>query len=212
MELSELILSLLFSRGGFFLIQLSNSHCHHGEEQARPSNPFVTPRHGLLPSSLVELRRKPWGFHRARICATHWLATTKKRTFTFSRHYVPEVCISLAPLENRGRRESRVHAAPAVSCAMCTGSAHTSIQVQRRHPGLPCAMVYGLYRALLGGRAFLPPSPLRNLFLKNLTPASRCQNHTTSPPASRAVRHRHISVHRIPPRVSGRSRAAPLIG
>jgi hypothetical protein len=34
-----------------------------------------------------------------------------------------------------------VRAAPAVSCAMCTRSAHTSIQVQRRASGLPCAMV-----------------------------------------------------------------------
>jgi hypothetical protein len=25
--------------------------------------------------------------------------------------------------------------------------------------GIPCAMVYGLYRDLLGDRAFLPPSP-----------------------------------------------------
>jgi hypothetical protein len=31
-----------------------------------------------------------------------------------------------------------------------------------------------------------------------LTPASRRQNHTTSPSASRAVRQRHISVHCIP--------------
>jgi hypothetical protein len=35
----------------------------------------------------------------------------------------------------------------------------------------------------------------------DLTPASRRQNHTTSPSASRAVRPQHISVHRIPPRV-----------
>jgi hypothetical protein len=35
----------------------------------------------------------------------------------------------------------------------------------------------------------------------NLTPASRRQDHTTSPSASRAVRQQHVSVHRIPPRV-----------
>ena len=28
--------------------------------------------------------------------------------------------------------------------------------------GIPCAMVYGLYRDLLGDRAFLPPSPARS--------------------------------------------------
>jgi hypothetical protein len=45
-------------------------------------------------------------------------------------------------------------------------------------------MVYDLFRALPGDRALLPPSPLRSLLLKNLTPASRRQDHTTSPSAS----------------------------
>src|SRR5882757_5226340 len=40
------------------------------------------------------------------------------------------------------------------------------------------------YNALPGERAFLPPSPLGSLLLKNLTPASRCQDHTSSPSAS----------------------------
>jgi hypothetical protein len=53
-----------------------------------------------------------------------------------------------------------------------------------RQPGLPCAVVYGLLRALPGERAFLPPSPARSLLLTNLTPASRRQNHTTSPSAT----------------------------
>src|SRR4029079_3742471 len=45
----------------------------------------------------------------------------------------------------RGRREDRVRAAPAVSCAMCIQrKTHTSIQVQRKHSGLPCAMVLRL--------------------------------------------------------------------
>jgi hypothetical protein len=45
----------------------------------------------------------------------------------------------------RGRREHRVRAAPAVSCAKVHKNTHTSIQVQRRHSGIPCAMGYGLY-------------------------------------------------------------------
>jgi hypothetical protein len=36
---------------------------------------------------------------------------------------------------------------------------------------------------LPGDRAFLSPSPLRSLLLKSLTPASRRQDHTTSPSA-----------------------------
>jgi hypothetical protein len=37
-----------------------------------------------------------------------------------SRRETPELCSHTLPPENRGRREDRVRAAPAVSCAMCT--------------------------------------------------------------------------------------------
>src|ERR1700675_1307864 len=37
-----------------------------------------------------------------------------------------------------------MHAAPAVSCARLCEKTHTSIQVQRRHSGIPCAMVLRL--------------------------------------------------------------------
>src|ERR1700738_4849665 len=47
-------------------------------------------------------------------------------------------------LEKRGSRECRVRAAPAVSCAKCTEETHTSIQVQRKHSGIPRAMVLRL--------------------------------------------------------------------
>src|SRR5207249_11848618 len=51
----------------------------------------------------------------------------------------------------------------------------------RNSPAFPAQWFYGLLRALPGERAFLPPSSLRSLLLKNLTPASRRQDHTTSP-------------------------------
>ena len=72
------------------------------------------------------------------------------------------------PPKQRGRRESRVRAAPAVSCAKETRKTHTSIQVQRRQSGFPCAMGYGLFRALPGDRAFLPPSPARSFASREL--------------------------------------------
>src|SRR5881227_2022798 len=59
--------------------------------------------------------------------------------------------------------------------------AHTSIQVSGNTPTSPAQWLYGLLRALPGERAFLPPSPLRSSLLKNLAPASRRQDHTTSP-------------------------------
>jgi len=46
--------------------------------------------------------------------------------------------------KERGRREDRVRAAPAVSRANAHQETHTSIQVQRKHSGLPCAMALRL--------------------------------------------------------------------
>jgi hypothetical protein len=78
--------------------------------RAQRSNPFfLWRRDGLLRGAC----------HRARIRATRWLAMTTKRTTSFPRRDAPEFC-KIAALENRGRREDRVRAAPAVSCARCT--------------------------------------------------------------------------------------------
>ena len=47
------------------------------------------------------------------------LAMTARCTSAFSRHgFCPSLTISFAPSQARGRREDRVHAAPAVSCAL----------------------------------------------------------------------------------------------
>jgi hypothetical protein len=78
-------------------------------------------------------------------------------------------------------------------------SVHVVATVTPETPGIPRAMVYGLLRALPGDRALLPPSPLRSLLLKSLTPASGRQDHTTSPSAASTSSARR-RVHRIPPR------------
>jgi hypothetical protein len=78
--------------------------------------------------------------------------------------------------------------APAVSCANAhsknahehTGSAETL------RPSLRNG--FTAYSALPGERAFLPPSPPRSLLFKNLTPASRRQDHTASPSAPACAR------------------------
>jgi len=96
----------------------------------------------------------------------------------------PSYCLG-SPSKSGGRRESRVLAAPIASHAhkkrtsvVATGSAKQS--------DLPCAMVYGLFRALLGDRAFLPPSLADRS--ANLTPASGRQDHTALPSAINIVR------------------------
>ena len=102
-----------------------------------------------------------------------------------SRLDAPEACRNDTP-RKRGRGECRAHGAPAASCAKVESRAHTSSHGRTgitRHPRTQWS--YGLYRALLGDRAFLPPSPLRSLLLKSLTPASGRQDHTALPYATR---------------------------
>jgi hypothetical protein len=70
----------------------------------------------------------------------------------------PELLRRLPPSKARGRREAGCTLHPRSRVPNCAKKAHTSIQVQRRHSGFPCAVGYGLFRALPGERAFLPPS------------------------------------------------------
>ena len=67
----------------------------------------------------------------------------------------PSRCDVHVPRKQRGSRECRVRAAPTVSCAKLCEETHTSIQVQRRHSGIPCAMALRL----------MPRSPRRRIRL-----------------------------------------------
>jgi hypothetical protein len=92
----------------------------------------------------------------------------------------------------RPRQKQRAQGKPGARCTrglVCKvrKKTHTSIQVQRRHPSFPCAMGYGLLRALPDERLFCHRRP-RKLALANLAPAPRRQDHTTSPSASGALR------------------------
>ena len=78
----------------------------------------------------------------------------------------PSFCGTSPPsyrIEGAGKAGCALHPRSRVQSAQ--KKAHTSIQVQRRQSGFPCAVVYGLLRALPGDRAFLPPS-LRNVSCK----------------------------------------------
>src|SRR5216683_4245434 len=71
-------------------------------------------------------------------------------------------------------------------CEVLVQDAHEySQRSHRKSPGIPARNGFnGFLRTLPGDRAFLSPSSLRSLLLKNLTPASRRQDHMTSPYAS----------------------------
>jgi hypothetical protein len=66
--------------------------------------------------------------------------------------------IIFAPLGKRGRRECRMHAAPAVSCAMCTRRCAHEHTGQRRQSDIPCAMALRL----------MPRSPRRRIRLASV--------------------------------------------
>jgi hypothetical protein len=102
------------------------------------------------------------------------------------------ICPSFAlaiTLEERGRRECRVlQPAPTASCDV--KEAHEQVTTGRAEiTGIPCANGFnGFLRALLGEPGFLATVAPKKLLLKNLTPASGCQDHTTSPSARNVIR------------------------
>ena len=108
----------------------------------------------------------------------------------------PRLAIKFPCPPIRRRRESRVRAAPAVSCANCTSKNAHEHTGPAEASDFPCAVVLRLIRTLPGDRAFLPPSPAR--LSASLTPASGCQDHTISPSASSALVRSAVRVHRIP--------------
>src|SRR3984885_14817910 len=120
---------------------------------------------------------------------------------------------------NRGRREDRVRAAPAVSCALMHRKMRTrAYRFSGNTPAFPAQWLYGLYRALPGESEPLATiAPGRRWPLKDLTPAIRAsgphdlavRNIAARPHASSARRRR--CVHRIPSRAKRRSRYAPLV-
>src|ERR1700720_1040669 len=68
----------------------------------------------------------------------------------------PELLCKPPSREAGGRRECRVRSAPAAACAK---KAHALATTGTPHqPAFPARWFYGLYRALPGDRALLPPS------------------------------------------------------
>src|SRR4030095_11486633 len=69
---------------------------------------------------------------------------TMEYAFAISRHVLPKLLHQRCPSPKRGRRECRVHAAPAVSCAKnCAFGAHEHTG-ERKHSDIPCAMALRL--------------------------------------------------------------------
>src|SRR6202035_2524153 len=95
---------------------------------------------------------------------------------------------------------------------VCNGSgrAHTSIQVTPESPGIPHAMVYGLWRALPGAPGLLA-TVIRVTSRELDTSVGVPGPHAFSVRIS-TIRQRHIRVHRIPPRVRDDHDTPLLVG
>ena len=130
------------------------------------------------------------------------LAMTQTQLRDLAACFARGLIRSFRPPRTEGAGNAGRPMRPIAACAEGVVAGTRVVRSHRQTPGIPRAMVYGLCRALPGDRALLSPSLPRSLLPGSLTPASRRQDHTILPSASRALRQRHISVHRIPLRVS----------
>src|SRR5229473_4516576 len=101
--------------------------------------------------------------------------------------------------EKRAQGKPGARCTRGLACKMVQKSAHEHTgSAEAVRPSLRNGF-NGFLRTLPGDRAFLSPSLANES--ANLTPASRRQDHTTSPSASAPFVKGTIRVHRIPPHV-----------
>jgi hypothetical protein len=117
------------------------------------------------------------------------LAMTAGYTSASSRRDAPGVLLETLLLWNQraqGRPDARC--TRGLACDVYQRMLHTSIQVQRRTPGLPCAMALRLIRVSPGDRLSCHHHRQKLSPSHDLTPAPGRQAHTTSPYASGRAR------------------------
>src|ERR1700676_2325962 len=111
------------------------------------------------------------------------LAMTFRHTSAFPRRDAPEVLHENCPSRNEGAGNTGCTLPPRSRVQKCTTKTHTSIQVQRRQSGIPCAMVLRLISCSPRRSGFLA-TVASGVTTADLTPASRRQDHTSSPSAA----------------------------
>src|SRR5205823_12962355 len=98
----------------------------------------------------------------------------------------PRLASSFGPLRLEGAGKTGCLLHPRSRVRFAQTKLHTSIQGSGSIPAFPAQWFYGLLRALPGERLFCLRRPREASLLKDLTPAPRRPNHTTSPYASGA--------------------------
>jgi hypothetical protein len=86
--------------------------------------------------------------------------SNSRYTFAFSRHDLPEVCVSLS-LNQEGAGNAGCTLHPRSRAQICAKNTHTSIQVQRRRSDIPCAMALRLMTRSPRGVGLSCPRRLR---------------------------------------------------
>ena len=125
-----------------------------------------------------------------------------------SRREAPELCMIVSPKEGAGNAGRPMR--PIAACAMVVVERTRVSQVTPESPGIPRAMVYGLYRALPGEPGFLATVTPEKLASQELDTSVGVSGPHDFAVRLSAVRYRRIRVHRIPPR--GRDdRVSPLL-
>jgi hypothetical protein len=123
-------------------------------------------------------------------CFLRQVATSLSRAATASRSrgaFRPRFAVNFLNPPFRGRRECRAPDAPAAACAMIVVERTRVSQVTPESPGIPRAMVLTASFVLSPATGLSCHRNLRDL-TAGLTPASGCQDHTTSPSASKRPR------------------------
>ena len=125
----------------------------------------------------------------------------------------PKFCISFTPNKNqRAQGRPGARCTRGLMCDVHKKMLHMSIQVQRRTPGLPCAMALRLIRDRPGDPAFCDTIALGQRWLpSNLTPASGRRTQTISPYATDALVFRTIAS-TAPCPAFATTADAPLVG
>ena len=101
--------------------------------------------------------------------------------FAFSRRDAPEVLqVTFAPKKQRAQGRPGARCTRGLACGLHKTKCTRAYRFSGNTPAFPAQWLYGLYRALPGERLFCHRRHAKNA-LRNLTPAPRRQDHTTSP-------------------------------
>src|SRR6202023_314095 len=112
----------------------------------------------------------------------------------------PKFCTKIVPRETREQGIPGARCTRGLVCKKCTKKRTRAYRFSGGNPAFPAQWFYGLFRALPGDRAFLPPSPAKVAFRELDASVGASGPHVFAVRFS-AVRYRRICVHRIPPRV-----------